>query len=283
MPNFGIFLQLTHSGIHFKIHLYSEVLVMKKINLHSHTTYCDGLNTAEEMVLAAIEKGFDTFGFSGHSYIDFDDSWCMSLESTKEYFTEIQLLKEKYNNQITILCGVEQDYLSETSIEEYDYVIGSVHVIPKNGEYISVDYTAESLIDNINKHYNGDALSLAEDYFEMIGNVYKKTKCHIVGHFDLLTKFNEKTPIFDTSHPRYIKAAEKALSKLLDDNVIFEVNTGAISRGYRTSPYPSKELLLKIKEAGGKVILSSDTHSIKTVDAGYEDAIALLKDCGFTI
>ena len=51
---------------------------MKKINLHSHTTYCDGNNTAEEMVLAAIQSGFDVFGFSGHSYLDFDDSWCMS-------------------------------------------------------------------------------------------------------------------------------------------------------------------------------------------------------------
>ena len=256
---------------------------MKKINLHSHTTYCDGQNTAEEMVLAAIERGFDIFGFSGHSYLTFDDSWCMSKENTRKYYEEIQLLKAKYKDQITILCGIEQDYLSDTSTDEYDYIIGSVHVIPKNGEYISVDYTAENLIENINKHYNGDALSLAEDYFEMIGNVHKKTKCHIVGHFDLLTKFNEKTPIFDTSHPRYIEAAEGALSKLIEANVIFEVNTGAISRGYRTSPYPSKELLIKIKEAGGKVILSSDTHSVKTVDAGYEDAIALLKDCGFTI
>ena len=256
---------------------------MKKINLHSHTTYCDGQNTAEEMVLAAIERGFDIFGFSGHSYLTFDDSWCMNKENTRKYYEEIQLLKEKYKDEITILCGIEQDYLSETSTDEYDYVIGSVHVIPKNGEYISVDYTAESLIGNINKHYNGDALSLAEDYFEMIGNVHKKTKCHIVGHFDLLTKFNEKTHIFDTSHPRYIEASEKALYKLLKDDVIFEVNTGAISRGYRTSPYPSKELLLKIKEAGGKVILSSDTHSIETVDFAYEDALKILKECGFSI
>lgn len=256
---------------------------MKKINLHSHTTYCDGLNCAEDMVLAAIDKGFAIFGFSGHSYLDFDDSWCMSQENTEKYFSEIQYLKEKYKNQIEILCGIEQDYLSEAPVDQYDFVIGSVHVIPKDGEYISVDYTSESLIEKIDKHYAGDALAFAEDYFEMVGNVHKKTKCHIVGHFDLLTKFNEKTPIFDTSHPRYIQAAEKALSKLLADKVIFEVNTGAISRGYRTSPYPAKEFLLKIREAGGKVILSSDTHSIDTVDFGYEDALMLLKECGFSI
>ncbi len=254
---------------------------MQKINLHSHTTYCDGSNTAEEMVLAAIENGFDIFGFSGHSYLNFDNSWCMSKENTAKYYEEIKALKEKYKDKITILCGVEQDYLSETPVDQYDYVIGSVHVIPKDGHYISVDYTAEHLLDGIEKHYAGDALSFAEEYFEMVANVHKKTKCHIVGHFDLLTKFNEQSHIFDTTHPRYVAASEKALSRLIDSGVIFEVNTGAISRGYRTSPYPSRELLCKIKEKGGKVIYSSDTHSVDTVNTSFDEALALVKSCGF--
>lgn len=255
---------------------------MKKINLHSHTTYCDGINNAEDMVLAAIDKGFDVFGFSGHSYLDFDDSWCMSPKKTQKYLDEIKKLSAKYQGKIKIFCGVEQDYLSSTPVDEYDYVIGSVHVIYKDGKYISVDYTADHLIQHINECYGGDSLALAEDYFQMIGNVHDKTNCNIIGHFDLLTKFNEKTPIFDTSHPRYIAAVDKALSKLLTKNVIFEVNTGAISRGYRTLPYPSTEILTKIKQCGGKVIISSDTHSVDSVDACFEEALEFIKRCGFT-
>ena len=87
----------------------------------------------------------------------------------------------------------------------------------------------------------------------------------------------------DTSHPRYKQASEKALTKLIEGGLIFEVNTGAISRGYRTTPYPSKDLLLKIRELGGKVIISSDTHSVHTVDAGYDDASLMLKSLGLTI
>ena len=49
-----------------------------KANLHTHTTWCDGKNTAEEMVRSAIESGFDVLGFSGHSYTSFDESYCMS-------------------------------------------------------------------------------------------------------------------------------------------------------------------------------------------------------------
>ena len=41
---------------------------------HNHTTYCDGSNTAEEMVQAAVAAGCPAFGFSGHSYTWFDES-----------------------------------------------------------------------------------------------------------------------------------------------------------------------------------------------------------------
>lgn len=36
-----------------------------KINLHSHTTFCDGKNSAEEMVVSAIDHGFDVFRLFG--------------------------------------------------------------------------------------------------------------------------------------------------------------------------------------------------------------------------
>ena len=41
-------------------------------NYHTHTTFCDGQNTAEEVVLSAIDKGFSSIGFSGHGTTPFD-------------------------------------------------------------------------------------------------------------------------------------------------------------------------------------------------------------------
>ena len=41
-----------------------------KQNLHTHTVYCDGNDTPEEMVLTAIEKHFDILGFSGHGHVE---------------------------------------------------------------------------------------------------------------------------------------------------------------------------------------------------------------------
>ena len=47
-----------------------------KANLHTHTSFCDGKNSPEEMVRSAVEKGFDVLGFSGHSYTPFDETYC---------------------------------------------------------------------------------------------------------------------------------------------------------------------------------------------------------------
>ncbi|MDP4119064.1 MAG: PHP domain-containing protein, partial [Bacillota bacterium] len=43
-----------------------------KTNFHTHTVFCDGNDTVEELVRAAEEKGFDALGFSGHSYLLLD-------------------------------------------------------------------------------------------------------------------------------------------------------------------------------------------------------------------
>lgn len=85
---------------------------MAKINLHSHTTYCDGKNSPEEMALAAMDRGFDVFGFSGHSYTAFDESYCMSRSMTDAYEREVRRLASSYQKKLTILCGIEQDIFS---------------------------------------------------------------------------------------------------------------------------------------------------------------------------
>ena len=41
---------------------------MFKQNLHTHSLYCDGKDTIEEMVQEAISRNFDVLGFSGHGY-----------------------------------------------------------------------------------------------------------------------------------------------------------------------------------------------------------------------
>ena len=78
--------------------------------------------------------------------------------------------------------------------------------------------------------------------------------------------------MFDESDPRYIGPATDALEALAKKDVVFEINTGAIYRGSRLSPYPSAVLLGRIAELGGRVILASDAHCTDAVAYKFDEA-----------
>ena len=244
-------------------------------NYHTHTTYCDGKNTPEEMVLEAIRLGCPELGFSGHSYMEADTA-SMSLKNTRAYIAEIRALQKKYAGEIKILLGIEQDYYSPQSTDGYDYVLGSVHFVKKDGVYLSIDHSKEIQMNNVRQYYGGDYYSLVEDYFALVADVYRKTRCQIIGHFDQVTKFNQNHELFDPNHPRYQAAANKALDALLDTPAILEVNTGAISRGYTDAPYPARDILERWRAAGKEIIFSSDCHSKEHLLFGYDLYQAIL-------
>ena len=233
---------------------------------HVHTTFCDGKNTPEEMVRAAIEKGMTAIGFSGHSPLrQLGEGWCMTEESAAQYRAEITRLKEKYADRIEILCGVEQDFCSETPTEGYDYVIGSVHILNFGDAWAPVDFTARSQLAAAERFCGGDMYALCEAYYQTVAEVVNKTNCDIIGHFDLVSKFNEGNRLFDEHHPRYTAAWQAAADKLLQSGKPFEINTGAISRGYRSVPYPAPEIQDYLAAHGAKFILSGDAHSADTL------------------
>ena len=251
-------------------------------NFHTHSTYCDGKNTLEEVVLSAIKKGMDAIGFSGHAHTPHDGSYCMTVEGTEAYRAEIEALKEKYKGKIEIYSGLEMDYFSDTDTTPFDFTIGSVHYVLKDGVYHDVDGSSERFQESVREGWNGDAIGFAVDYFAEVANIIEKTNADIIGHFDLVTKFNEGGKIFDENDPRYVSAWMKALDKLIPAGKLFEINTGAISRGYRTEPYPARPIIQEIAKRGGKLILSADSHQTDTLVYGFAEAIQYAKECGAT-
>jgi len=250
-------------------------------DFHVHSTYCDGKNTLEEMVRAAVDLKMSRIGFSGHAYTAFDDFYCMTLEDTLRYAEDIAGLKEKYKGKIEILCGLEMDYFSDAANIETDYLIGSVHYVKAGDNYCEVDNSAERLCSDVKLCFDGDFYAYAATYFHQVGDVIRKTNADIIGHFDLITKFNETNKLFDTSDMRYVKAAKSAIDKLIPFGKPFEINTGAISRGYRTEAYPEMQFLKYIKEKGGRVILSGDTHAAENLCYRFAEYERIAKDSGF--
>ncbi len=234
---------------------------MTTADFHIHTTYCDGQSSPEEICLSAARKGLKKIGFSAHSYTFFDTRYCLKQENTEKYINEINRLKSEFNGKLQLLCGLETDYYSRNiPYDKLDYLIGSVHYIKVGNEYLSIDDDADILRSGANRLFGGDIYSLIEEYFRTVSDIVNKTNAQIIGHFDLISKFNEISPLFDDTHPRYVSAYRSAADSLLKHGIPFEINTGAISRGYKSYPYPALDIIDYIKEKGGKFILSSDSH-----------------------
>ena len=265
---------------------------MIRKDYHMHTTWCDGSASAEDMVKEAVAMGLQEIGFSGHSNTPFDTSYCMSHEDTENYRRELMALREKYRDRISIRIGLEMDRFSDAEPSEFEYIIGSVHYIrvPQPGDgtavpegcflyeeengpqvYIPVDETPEILEAAAEAYFGGDMITLAEHFFHSEAWVADATRCDIIGHFDLITKFNEEGDLFDEEDPRYVRAWKLAVDRLLLYDIPFEINTGAMSKGYRTRPYPAAPIRDYIREKGGRFILSSDSHSLETLCYAFEE------------
>lgn len=248
-------------------------------DIHVHSTYCDGKNKPEEMVKKALELGFESIGFSGHCYVP-DAVYGMNPDITKKYREEILGLKEKYP-QLDILLGLERDVFYAPDDMEYDYVIGSLHFVNKDGNRFDVDDGADVVDENVKKYFGGDYRAYVECYYNTLKDVIKKTDADVVGHFDLVVKNNEGNKYFDEEAYWYRKCALDALREIARSKPIFEVNTGAISRGYKTVPYPAKFILKEIKKLGCDVVITSDCHDADNLGFAYDKAIELVKECGF--
>ncbi len=247
-------------------------------DFHIHSTFSDGKSSPEDMVLKAIELGMRKIGISDHSFTDFDESYCIKRTAVKNYIDEIEKLKQKYAGKIGIFCGIEQDFYSDYPTGCFDYSIGSVHYLKIGENYIPVDESAEILKEASAKYFDGDIYALIQEYYKTVSELIEKTNADIIGHFDLITKFNENNVLFDMQSEKYLSLAKMAADRLLAYEKPFEINTGAISRGYRSAAYPDKSIIDYIAGRGGKLVLSSDSHSKDSIMFEFDKYYNLYKE-----
>lgn len=260
---------------------------MRKQNLHTHSTYCDGKDSLEEMISFAIEKNFQSIGFSSHCYsgLSFDDCGIKTKDKYYEYLNELTELKTKYQGKIEIFKGVELESITSDALfpakdKALDYAIGSVHWFYLDNRCWAIDYKPEIFQEAENAF--GGKRRLLESYYEEISKFASSSDYDILGHIDLVTKFSERMNWDFESYSWYRDAAISALECAIKHDKFIEVNTGAISRGYRTSPYPAPFLLKRIKELNGKVILTSDCHNKNNLECFFKESLDLLASYNIT-
>ena len=262
---------------------------MLKTNFHTHTIFCDGKGTPEEIAQKAVEKGFNILGFSSHSMYPFAGTWHIAPNSHTDYAKEVHKAQEKLKDKITILLGFEADYIPMVSIPSFnrykdlnpDYLIGSVHYVFSEKGRLAVDYSATQLKEKIDTLYNGNSREVVQRYFELQREMLQKGDFTIIGHCDLIRKNNEKLHMFNEKDDWYRNEIKLTADAIKKAGVIAEVNTGAIARGTMDDVYPSSDFLSLLFERNVPVTISSDCHDPDFLDCGFEKALEAIKKAGY--
>lgn len=261
-------------------------------NYHTHNHYCDGFMQPEDYVKQAIGLGFDVLGFTSHAPLPFYNTYTLKEERLQEYCDEIRDLKERYKDKIQIYLGLEIDYIPGvmgTDSPKYkelglDYAIGSVHIIknPRTDEHIGVDESKERFEELLNDVFEGDIKKLVDHYYSLVRSMLKEHKPDIIGHFDLLKKFNKDGTYFNEDEEWYREEILKTLKAVADSGAVLEINTGAISRGYLDTFYPSLWILKECRELNIPIVLNSDAHRPGDLNTYFEPALEAAKSVGYT-
>lgn len=260
-------------------------------NYHTHCKYCDGLGEPEEFAKAAIEQGLSIYGFSCHAPLGKYPCSLMDPRHLNVYAQEIRRLKKKYENQITILLGLEIDYVSgvmgpHSAIFqniELDYTIGAVHYIDffENGLPMSVDRSTAIFQKGLREVFANNYKKLYKRYFRLIRKMLREQPPDIIAHIDKISRHNIDNVYFSEKESWYSEEVDKTLCSIKDAGTIIEFNTRGLYSSKHPRPYPSLAILKKIHEMDLPLMINTDAHKPDEIKKGYNDALKIVKKIGF--
>lgn len=264
-------------------HILDALSGTQAYNLHSHTEWCDGRATMAEMAEAALASGMEHYGFSPHSPLPLPSPCNMARESVDAYLAEARRLKGVCEGRCRIYASMEIDFLGAQwgPSNDYfqslplDYRIGSIHFIPNlKGEYYDIDGSPERFDRYLGEAFDGDLRYVVETYFRQSMAMVAAGGFDIIGHLDKIG-YNAScvSPGLDRE-PWFVAHVSDLIDAVAAAGVAVEINTKARESCGRFFPHES--FWPRIKELGVPVVVNSDAHYPALVNAGRDEAFALL-------
>lgn len=257
-------------------------------NFHSHTQFCDGRATMAQFAEAAVEAGMLHYGFTPHSPVPIESPCNMSQESVPEFLGEVNRLNELYDGRIRFYAGMEIDYLGEDwgpahpyfSALPLDYRIGSIHFIPSDSGLIDVDGRFPSFQKKIHQFFNDDIEAVVRIYYQATSDMIDAGGFDIIGHFDKIGHNASHFRPGIEDEPWFRSLVNDTVDHIIDAGLVVEINTKALADHHRF--FPARSHWKKLYDAGVTLLVNSDTHYPDLIQAGRNEALALLKEISST-
>ncbi|MDR1006483.1 MAG: histidinol-phosphatase [Bacteroidales bacterium] len=264
-----------------------------KFTFHSHNTFCDGKNTPEEMVIAAIEKGLTHFGFSSHAPVPFENTFAVKQEQLQTYLDECRRLKEKYKNKIKLAIGLEYDYITDliedinqrAAAANLDYFIGCVHLVKLKGDNRMwfIDGGKQETYDNeLQTIFGGDIRKAVGAFFSQTNAMISKCRPNIIGHLDKIKMHNHNR--FFSEDERWYEDLMMSTLELISKTggIIIEVNCRGLYKHRCEDLFPSRKWLQRIAQMRIPITISTDCHNVSEIDSLFCETREAVKTLGFS-
>jgi len=244
----------------------------------------------DAVVERAIEAGFTHYGLSEHCPRYRSDDLFPGeedlgptglIDAFNAYAAHARALRERVGDRLQLLVGFEterlppEDWVTRMrALREQvapDYIVGSVHDVQGH----VIDFSAEKTRDIATQL--GGTEQLQGLYFDALSELVQALRPEIVGHIDLIRKFDGPSASFS---PRIMRRIDDTLEVVRQTGGVLDVNCATFRRGLGPV-YPLPEILARACQLGVGVTLGDDSHGAHDVGIGLEASMAAIAAAGY--
>lgn len=264
---------------------------MNIIDCHTHTQFSvDSDADIIQMIEKAVSLGLSAYAVTDHCECNrwYDEEYYKGEEGYKFYnfgkdfensVSAVTELKKKYPD-FNLICGVElgqatQDIEIAEKVagdKRLDFIIGSVHQLPKKDDFCFLDYQ---------KYSSDEIRNLIENYFLEINKICNWGKFDVLGHLTYNLRYMHSVLGYDPDISPFDDIIEDSFRKLILKGKGIEINTSGLRQSYGQT-FPNLKYVKLFRQLGGEIIsIGSDSHTVKDLGSGIKEGIKLAYDAGF--
>jgi histidinol-phosphatase (PHP family) len=258
---------------------------MKKVDGHIHTPFCPhgSMDSFHEYIERAIALRYSQLTFTEHAplprgFVDTtpDQDSGMAEDDVPLYFETLEELKETYKHRITILSGLEVDYIEGFEDETADILnkwgwrlddsILSVHFLHYKNKWDCLDFSPDVFQEMIGLYGSAD-----EIYRHYYRTVLKSIEADLgpfkpkrIGHITLVKKFQK---LYHASSP-FNKEIQWILEAAASRGLELDYNGAGVIKPHCGESYPPEEVIEQARKLGIKTVYGSDAHSAAGIGQG---------------